>query len=142
MVEWCTWRATDTSESGVRITLQRLFSIWLGGRVIPPRDTFFFTGLSFLFLYSFLPCFFFFFCHFSLKFDLNFFSERIYFTTLFCQSVYFSLFVELCSLAFAGASERFQLFYSFVYGINFHKQSTLIKLICAHNGITLLVQGY
>ena len=26
-----------SSESGVRITLQRLFSIWLGGRIISPR---------------------------------------------------------------------------------------------------------
>ena len=111
-----------SSESGVRITLQRLFSIWLGGRIISPRVGFEFCrqgitlelawgpsnsspGHFFLFFYqsilyfplffSFLFLFFFcfFFCHFSLKFDLNFYSERIDFTRLFCQSVYFSLFV-------------------------------------------------
>ena len=121
-----------SSESGVRITLQRLFSILLGGRIISPRvgfefcrqgitlepawgpcnsspGHFFFTILFFLFLYSFLSFFFlsyFYYTSFAIiyvsilkvrqfspKFDLNFYSERIYFTTLFIQLVSFSLFV-------------------------------------------------
>ena len=85
------WGPNNLSPGGFEFCRQGItLKLAWGPSNSSPGTLFFFGSLSFLFLYSFISCFFF----PNLFYYLSY-SERIDFTTLFSQSVYFSLFVGL-----------------------------------------------